>query len=244
MLLATFVIWGGGKLYRQIISTEAFRLDQIIVNEESPFALPEIQKILALPEHISLLALDLNEVRRKLESQAQVASVSVFRELPNRLRLNIVPEEPVFVGNLGGLVYFGSEGQRIAKVSPGNDLHLPLVTFENESAADPTTQRRIESTVRLIALIKKSQDLRVENIGDILIRKPSYRGKAEIRMTMLHKAINDSSRKSIEVSFSAEDEADQVNRLATVVKELSTKQMKLSKIRLELGKKVIVKISQ
>ncbi len=244
VLVGGLLSWGSSRLYHYILRLENFNLAEVEVNKESPLTKSEIESLLDLPRIISIFELNLSTIQEKIKSSAKVEAVQVFRELPHRLRLELVPEKPIFVGNNGRLRYFNREGRVISRVGPKSDLSLPLVSFQDESIDSPIVQRRIQSVVKIIEAMDQHSSLKVEDVGDIVVRSAKYRGKAEIKMTIMHRVINNAKRKIVSISFASDNEVAQVNRLASVIKNLPYKQIKLSTIRLELGKKVIVKIAQ
>lgn len=217
---------------------------EIELNNDSPLSLEEVKALMKLPNAISILELDLDSIKAAIEHDPKVETARVYRKLPHKIVLDLVPERPIFVGNLGDLAYFNRNGEIISEVPMGGSLRLPLVSFQDKRIDHPVTQRRIKSVIQIIQAMERNPGLNLTDIGDIVVRRAKYRGKAEILMTFLHRAISDSKRKSVQVSFAANHELDQVNRLASIVKKLPRKQIELSKIRLELGKKVIVKIAQ
>jgi cell division protein FtsQ len=115
------------------LGESAFALRHLVV-ENGGAAVREAQVrtlIRKLPSR-SLATLDLDEVRLFFENLPQVRTAEVFRELPNRLRVRVLPQRAFARFDGGGAV--NVHGERIAAMNAADAL--PILRGPRERAAE------------------------------------------------------------------------------------------------------------
>ena len=115
-----------------------FRLKKVRVQGASPMATADIVKAAGVYVDQPLVGLDLQAVRRNIESVGWVSEVRVVRLLPDTLMLSVKERRRLAVWQRGGkTVVIDDQGQVIAEADPGRFAALPLVVGEGAAAAAP-----------------------------------------------------------------------------------------------------------
>jgi len=96
-ILGLYALWclGGFTLNRLVYENKSFAIQRIDVQTDGVISADQLRRWSGVRRGENLLALDLARVKRDLEMQAVIESVSVERILPGTLRLRISEREPV-----------------------------------------------------------------------------------------------------------------------------------------------------
>ncbi|MFN7264042.1 MAG: cell division protein FtsQ/DivIB [Phenylobacterium sp.] len=189
MLLAAFVaIFATGERGARMVATvqqdvssrlaaAGFRLAVVRVKGASPLATADILKSAGLYKDQPLVSLDLDEVRRRIESVGWVRDVRVVRLLPDTLLIQVVERRQLAVWQVGGRrQVIDVRGAPIPEADPDQFSNLPLVVGAgaNVGAADllfelsrrPAVLSQVEALVRVD---QRRWDLRLKSGGLILL---------------------------------------------------------------------------
>lgn len=136
-----------------------FRVAHVQVQGASSFAQPYILRAAGLAEGQPILALDLAQVRARVEQVGYIKSARVERLLPDSLRLSVTERPRLAVWQRQGrATVVDDHGQVIADADPGLFPDLPLIVGEGapEAAAAvlPLVQARPRLMERLEALVR------------------------------------------------------------------------------------------
>lgn len=133
MLLLTVslvAVLGVGLLYgyRYITSHSYFELKEIHVTGNSRLSQGDIIQIGDVSLGLNCLEMNIGEVEHRLSENPWIKSVTVRREFPNRLRINVVEKVPAFWIRQGDGLYFAdATGTVIAPMHPGDMASLPVL---------------------------------------------------------------------------------------------------------------------
>ncbi len=238
--LSLLLVFSSSWLYHRALESPSFRLREVQIEGRGQFSEQEILKIAGLGRDINLLSIDPKDVQRRLEEFSTIRTASVVKLLPDVLKIGLVLEEPVAIVNTGSLQYANREGEIFDQVKIGDSLKYPLVQAEKGT-------RRLHSSLEIINWFDKSKLLTKQDLGDIYMRGEGYDGMAPIEMTI---AFPPSALRKKEpqnfliVSFSEDNLPKQLQRLEVVLKEMVARRANPERIRMELDKKVVVKIAQ
>jgi len=166
-----FVLWciGNWGLRRLVYENPAFAIAEIDARTDGVIAPDQIRRLSGVKPGKNLMDLDLKSVKRDLELDPHIKSVSVERVLPRTLRIRVMEREPVAQVNLprsrqgGGLdvvvVNLDEEGYMMPPLDPRMrstpigqvEEPLPLLTGINPGEL-LGTRKRVESAQPLAAL--------------------------------------------------------------------------------------------
>ncbi len=131
MLLVSFVAaLGVGLLfgYRYITTNQYFELKEINVTGNDRLTYGNILNCGDVALGLNCLEMNVGEVKSRLSGNPWVQSVTVRREFPDRLHINVVEKVPAFWTRQGDGLYFAdAEGKVIAPMHPGEMASLPVL---------------------------------------------------------------------------------------------------------------------
>ena len=183
-----FLLWCAGNwgLRRLVYENPAFAITEIDAHTDGVISPGQIRRLSGVKPGRNLMDLELKDVKRDLELEPHIKSVSVERVLPHTLRIRVTEREPVAQVNLprsrqgGGLdvvvVHLDVEGYvmppldpRLRSTPPGQlEEPLPLVMGVNPVEL-LSTRKRIESAQSLSALqlVQKFQESAMATVVDL-----------------------------------------------------------------------------
>lgn len=128
-LLAGFLILGlGAGLYAVARGTSAFAVRTVAIEGVSSEVAAEVRKALDPAVGESLLALDLDDLDRRVRHVPMVATASFDRSFPHTLRIAVVPQVPVAVLRQGASSWLVAAGGRVVgELDRGARAALPRV---------------------------------------------------------------------------------------------------------------------
>ena len=96
-VLGLYAVWCLGEftLNKLVYENKSFAIQQVEVQTDGVISADQLRRWSGVRPGQNLLALDLAHVKRDLEMQAMIESVSVERILPGTLRLRVTEREPV-----------------------------------------------------------------------------------------------------------------------------------------------------
>jgi len=147
LLAVSFVaVLGVGLLYgyRFVTSTSYFELKEIDVSGNGKLTYGEILKNGDVALGLNCLQMNVGEVEDKLSANPWIDSVTVRREFPGTLRINIVEKVPAFWLRQGDGIYFAdASGKVIAPMHPGEMASLPILEVAESLNDGPAVLRGI-----------------------------------------------------------------------------------------------------
>ncbi|MBW1721180.1 MAG: FtsQ-type POTRA domain-containing protein [Deltaproteobacteria bacterium] len=115
-------------LYECLVKSPYFSLDEIVVSGLDGDLQEEILEDCGLQEEVSLLSLNLNELKEKIERHPWIRRVEIEKRFPHSLVIHAEREVPraLVVGD--GLYYMNRWGEIFARAGEGGNLDYPLIT--------------------------------------------------------------------------------------------------------------------
>ncbi len=127
--------------YMVALSTPIFKLEDVAFQGLEKVSQAELIKKGGLENGVNLLSLNLSDVKKNMESVPWVKSVSLHRELPNKLQVVVSEYHPIFVVLVQQeLYYLDGEGILFNKVKEVDGVSLPLLTGLGKKDWTPTGQ--------------------------------------------------------------------------------------------------------
>lgn len=142
-MLSAFVLLGAVVLvasvfilyYNFLLSTTFFQLEKIEVKGCERLTEKEIVAATGIPQVQNLLALDTHAVAQSLKNNPWVKEVSVTRNFPASLSIEIREKKPVALAKRSNELFFvDAEGSLIKKIESADDAELPVLTGFSENA--------------------------------------------------------------------------------------------------------------
>lgn len=133
LALSLVAALGVGLLYgyRFITSNDYFALKEINVAGNAKLSYGDILKSGDVTLGLNSLEMNVGEVEQRLSDNPWIESVTVRREIPNRLYIDVVEKIPAFWMRQGDGLYFAdARGKVIAPMHPGEMASLPILAVD------------------------------------------------------------------------------------------------------------------
>jgi len=130
LTLSLLAVLGVGLLYgyRYMTSTDYFALKEIDVTGNSRLTNGDILKTAGVTLGLNSIQMNVGEVEAKLSNNPWIKSVTVRREFPGTLLIDIHERTPAFWIRQGSGLYFADgQGRDIAPMHPGEMASLPIL---------------------------------------------------------------------------------------------------------------------
>ncbi len=139
--------------YLVALSTPIFKLEDVGFKGIKRVSQAELLQKGGLANGVNLLALNIREVKKKMESIAWVKSVYLHRELPNKLEVVVAEHQPIFLVLVQQeLYYLSSEGVLFKKAEVQEEVTLPILTGLGAKDWSPAGQLGSPMLSELVAL--------------------------------------------------------------------------------------------
>ena len=129
--------------YLVALSTPIFKLEDVSFKGIKHVSQAELLQKGGLENGVNLLALNMSEAKKKMESLPWVKGVYLHRELPNKLQVVVTEQQPTFLVVVRqDLYYLNDEGVPFKKVALSDKISLPILTGLTKKDWTPTGQLR------------------------------------------------------------------------------------------------------
>jgi cell division protein FtsQ len=220
--------------YLVALSTPIFKLEDVGFQGIKRVSQAELLHKGGLENGVNLLALNLSEVKRKMESVPWVKSVYLHRVFPNKLQVVIFEHQPIFLVLVEKELYFlNNEGILFKKAETKEGSSLPLLTGLGKK--DWTSARQLKSPIL--------QEL-------VTLQRVLSQGRDPFYPTKLSEVHYDPDcgfslftlEKGIRITLGKEDLEIRIKRLEKVWAEIEKRPnlFALKGISLQFGQRVIV----
>ena len=115
-------------LYHTLQRSRHLKLEQVVVQGVDGKIRNELIKMCHLNSDLSMLALKLKELKKKMEKHPWVKTVELERRFPNTLIIRAEKERALALAVLDGLYYVNRWGEIFKKVHASDDLDFPIIT--------------------------------------------------------------------------------------------------------------------
>ena len=150
----------GVKAYKYVMQTGHFYVKDVLVDGNSKLTFEDIRELASLQPNTHLLATNLEDMEKALESHDWVDTAHIQRELPNRLIIRVTEHKPVAYIALGELWLVNRSGIPFTRVDGETNLELPIITgLSRKRLTDVETREsaygQIRAAVSLARLYRK-----------------------------------------------------------------------------------------
>lgn len=243
------LIYGGMELRHFLLNSPRFSVKEVEVVTNGAADRDMILKRAAIGPNANIFSLDLEEVRQRVEKEPWVHSATVVRALPNKIQIHYRAQEPRAILGADSMYYLNGEGVPFYRIQKGDSLLYPLVQVEGQSKDREVLQQRVAAALNILEELRKSALFKEKDLGDMTVRLEALDGAAPYVLTLRFPpgplaGKKGQSDRLYSVSFGSEPPGPQVKRWEAVVRHLVQQGKNPRLIRLELGKKVVVKVER
>jgi cell division protein FtsQ len=220
--------------YLVALSTPIFKLENVSFKGIKRVSQAQLLQKGGLENGVNLLALNLMEVKKNMESTPWVKSVYLHRELPNKLQVVVTEQQPIFLVLVQQeLYYLNEEGIVFKKSEMKEGASIPLLTGLEKKDWTPTGQLKPSIHQELISLQRA-----LSQGGD-----PFYPNKlSEVHYDPDCGFSLFTKERGIRITIGKEEIPERIKRLERVWAELEKRpnQFLLKGISLQFGQRIIV----
>lgn len=154
-------------VYSVTLTASYFQLEDIVVRGTERVDEKEIVEISGTGSHNNVFSINIKELSGKIETHPWIKDVSMGREFPNRLVVEVRERRPAALVLRNGCLYIMDwDGELFKKYDKTDDVHLPIV---NANAADENINEDLmkKSLTLLDCLSSTEKFPTMENVSEI-----------------------------------------------------------------------------
>ncbi len=241
------LILGGLEAQRFLSTSSRFEIRKIVVDTDGPAKKSEILEGVKYLKGENLFVTDLDEVRSAVEKNPWVAHAIVSRVLPDTISIRYEEQKPRAILSADNMYYLNGDGVPFYKVNRGDSLDYPVIQLDRIANAKDVPVEGIKAALELLDYFQASKVFSPEDIGQVTVRGSAYKGGAPLVATLAFppKRLREKAstvKRFVPVTLAEEEVSPQLQRAELVMQHLAQAGKNPRLIRLELGKKIVVKI--
>jgi cell division protein FtsQ len=157
LVVALMVVLGGSFvfIYNYLHNSPYLRLKEIVVEGVDDSTKNEMINLAGLEKGMSIVAINLDEVRYEIEAHPWIRSVKMKRQLPNKLIIQAEKQEPIAVIAAENIYYLNKYGEIFKQVEDSEFIDLPVVT--GIIGKEMPSEKDIGSVCQTIKLLKNQE---------------------------------------------------------------------------------------
>lgn len=162
--------------YQFLSSSPYFTLQSIVVSGVRDNLREEVIKISGITERDSLLSIDTGTIKRNIEDHAWIKSVSVKREFPHTLSIQVQNEKAMALVLLDRMRLMDTGGGIFKDVEKGDPIDLPVITGlsidgknNNEHLRRVASFLNTYSSMNALLPVKELSEVHVETDGALSV---------------------------------------------------------------------------
>ncbi len=146
----------------------AFTIKEVNVNTGQHVSREDVLKLAGIREGRNIFSFHLAEAIQGVEFHPWVKSVSVRRQLPDRVLIELEERTPIAIVAMDSLYYLDEDLEIFKKVVPADSLDFPVITglFLQEVIENKVTAE-LRKTAEILYLAGRSRILPVKDISEI-----------------------------------------------------------------------------
>ena len=135
------------SLYQYLLSSPYIKLEQVVVKGVDEETKEELMRFLQFNVDESLLAINLEELKQRLEKHPWIRSAQLEKQFPHTLVVRAEKEKPRALVLLERLFYINPWGEIFKEVDQGDDIDFPVVTGISSNDMVRDTQLKLAASM-------------------------------------------------------------------------------------------------
>jgi cell division protein FtsQ len=157
-------------LYSYLLTSPYIRLEQVEIAGVDEGMKKDLQAMSGLNFELSLLAINLDEVQKKLEKHPWVRAVEVEKQFPHALLIRVEKEEPRALVVAEKLYYMNRFGRVFKEVGPNEAVDFPIITGVSTDELD--RQKQMGFSMQVLQFLESQKDpWSLKNLSEIHVKK-------------------------------------------------------------------------
>lgn len=163
-------------LYQYLVSTPYIKLREVRIEGVNDGLKRELIELAELNSELSLLTLNLDEMKKKMESHPLIRTVELEKSFPHLLRIKAEKEKPFAIVALDRLFYMNRWGVAFKEIDYSDDKDYPVITGISER--DHSIKKYLKTAAGILSIfendtgawsINKISELHFNNIDKVSI---------------------------------------------------------------------------
>lgn len=239
----------GMEARRYMLESPRFAVKTVELLTKGPAMKEEVLRLADIPPGTNIFALDLEAVQARVEKYPWIQSATVNRVLPNRIEIRYEQRQPVAILGADSMYYLSADGFPFYRVEQGDSLAYPFIQVEGSTKDTALSRKRVEFALKILETLRPHKIFDQKDLGELTVRMQAEEGAAPYLLSLRYppKSLPIKGNKTSRlytVSLGEEELDAQLKRWDLVVRHLVQQGKNPRLIRLELGKKVVVKVER
>jgi cell division protein FtsQ len=157
-------------LYSYLLTSPYIRLEHVEIVGVDEEMRKDLRERAGLNFELSLLAINVDEVQRRLEKHPWVRAVEVEKQFPHALLIRVEKEEPRALVVAEKLYYMNRFGKMFKAVGADEAVDFPIIT--GVSADELDRQKQVGFSMQVLQLMESQKDpWSLKNLSEIHVKK-------------------------------------------------------------------------
>ena len=158
------------SLYGYLLKSPYIKLEEVVIDGADEQLKSELMEMARLDFEASLLAIDLRELKSRLEKHPWIRSVDLEKRFPHTLLMRVEKEEPKAIVAMDGLYYVNASSKVFKALDPCDETDFPVITGVTGQEEDK--QRLLSVALEILkALDQEKQPWSVKSLSEVHLRK-------------------------------------------------------------------------
>ena len=167
------LMFGAWHLYHELLKSPYLAIKEIKIAGNRKVSMAEVLELAGVNVGDNLLKVDVAEIKKSVKLNPWISEVSVARNFPDRINIEIKERKPIAFINLDGLYFVDETGIIFKKISLEDELDLPVITGlkrEDIEEGAKTSELAIQA-VNLLHILAKKGIFANEELSEINVDK-------------------------------------------------------------------------
>jgi cell division septal protein FtsQ len=243
------LVFVGMEARRYLLESPRFAVKSVELLTKGPAQKESVLRLADVAPGTNIFSLDLEAVQSRVERDPWIQSAAVSRALPDRILIRYEQRKPVAILGAESMYYLSADGIPFYRVEKSDSLAYPFIQVEGGTKDTSLSRKRVEFALQILERLKNYKIFDPKDLGELTIRMQAEDGAAPYLLSLRYppKALPIKANKVSRLytlSLGEEELERQLLRWDMVVRYLVQQGKNPRLIRLELGKKVVVKVER
>ena len=157
------------SVYEYLLTSPYIRLERVVIKGVDGDLRGALLRMSRLSVDTSLLGIDMDELRQRIERHPWIRSVNVEKRFPHTLIIRAEKERPMAVVIMDGLHYMNGEGRIFERVEQTGKVDYPIIT--GITAGGSESQMKFELAARVLKTLQAEKgSLSLKELSEIHVR--------------------------------------------------------------------------
>ncbi|MBW1860856.1 MAG: FtsQ-type POTRA domain-containing protein [Deltaproteobacteria bacterium] len=157
-------------IYECLRTSPYIKLEKVIVTGVDGEVKREVLKMSGLNPDLSLLAINLDELKKKIERHPWIRSVNLEKRFPHTLIIRAEKEKPWAIVAMDKLYYMNRWGKIFKETDQKDDLDYPVITVFSMSGSG--REKHLKWAAHVLSILESEKGpLSLEDLSEVHVKK-------------------------------------------------------------------------